>query len=83
MMKIVKGKIQKFYCDECGKNIFDYIPDKSSAKMEIFGKSATYMNIKKYCEYKNVGMINPKHYCLECYKKVLTKQNVSSIIKLS
>lgn len=70
MMKFVKGKIGKYYCDVCGKNIFDYIPDKSASKMDVFGKPITHMNIKKYCEYKHTGMINQKYYCIECYNKL-------------
>lgn len=53
------------------KNIFDYIPNKSNSNVQLFGKTAIYMDIKKHCEYVNTGMINQKYYCIECYNNII------------
>lgn len=71
MKKIVKGKIEKHYCDKCGKNIFDYIPKNSN--IQLFGMTIPEYSVKRYCDYKGVqryrkGEVRQNNeYCLECW----------------
>ena len=73
MKRTVKGKIEKYYCDECGKNICDYVPKKSS--LQLFGMVVPEYGIKKHCEYVQIRKISKQaDYCKECYNK-LTKSS--------
>ena len=69
MKKIVKGKIQKFYCDVCGKNVCDYVPTK--ATLELWGRTIPEYDIKKHCEYVQIRKISKQgDYCKECYDEL-------------
>lgn len=69
MRKIVKGKIQKYYCDVCGRNICDYIPKKSDIK--LMGMSVVECTIKKHCDYIQIRKVTKQaDYCSECYEKI-------------
>ena len=69
MRKIVKGKRQKFYCDICGKNIYDYIPKESETK--FMGMDVPEFTMKSYCEYKRIRKKSAQaDYCMECYEKL-------------
>lgn len=71
MRKIVKGKIEKYYCDVCGKNVCDYIPTHSSLK--VAGVTIPEYGIKKHCEYRQIRRITKQgDYCLECYEREVT-----------
>jgi protein-arginine kinase activator protein McsA len=71
MKKIVKNKIEKYYCDKCGKNIFDMIPVKSSKNDTFFGMTIPEYHIKRYSEFKKIQKgRNQFHYCLDCYKNI-------------
>ena len=68
MKKIVKSKVEKYYCDVCGKNICDYVPRKSNTK--LMGMTIPEYGIKKHCDYQQIRRITKQaDYCMECYKK--------------
>lgn len=70
MRKIVKGKIQKYYCDGCGKNICDYVPKNTNLQLQ--GMSIPEYTIKKHCDYTQIRKITKQtDYCLECYVKFM------------
>ena len=69
MKKRVKGRIEKYYCDECGKNICDYVPKKS--ELQLFGMTIPEYGIKKYCEYVQIRKVSKQaDYCKECYENL-------------
>lgn len=82
MKRIVKGKIEKYYCDECGKNICDYVPKKSS--LQLFGMAVPEYGIKKYCEYVQIRKVSKQaDYCKECYNKINQAERLNSPERMS
>lgn len=74
MKKIVKGKIEKHYCDCCGRSIYDFIPRPTTRK--LFGAFVLEMHFKKNYEFKRYGSgRNEKEYCMDCYEDVTAKIN--------
>ena len=69
MKRIVKGKIEKFYCDECGKNLYDRVPKTPTVK--LFGEWIPEMGLRKHCEYVSIRKISKQgDWCKECYEKL-------------
>ena len=69
MLKRVKGKIQKYYCDVCGKNVFDYVPN--GAFMNVLGMRIPVYDVRKHCEYVQKSCLGKSsEYCKECYEKL-------------
>jgi hypothetical protein len=70
MHKRVKGGIEKHYCDNCGKLLFDYIP-KNESSVELFGVPVPEYKMKRHAEFrydhgcKKKG-IQRGEYCVEC-----------------
>jgi hypothetical protein len=77
MKKVVKGKIEKHYCDRCRKNIYDYIPKEPTVK--FMGQWIPEFTPKRYCDSHRVMPSRSKgikggEYCTECYNEI-SKEN--------
>lgn len=71
MKKIVKGKIEKYYCDVCGKNVYDYVPKNSNLPIKVFGMTIPEFKVRKHCEYVAIRRTSKQaDYCKECYDKL-------------
>lgn len=72
MRKRVKNGIEKYYCDVCGKNVYDYVPKKSS--IQAFGMVIPEYKVKKHCEYVQIRKVSKQaDYCKECAEKEMNK----------
>ena len=70
MKKIVKRKIEKHYCDKCGKSIFDYIPKNSG--FTLFGMYVPEFAVKRHGEHRIVtSRRNRGEYCIDCYNELM------------
>lgn len=68
MKKIVKGRIEKHYCDCCEKSIYDYIPKPSTLK--VFGMPVPEYGMKVHHDFRRY---KSKEYCKECYNDIFEK----------
>jgi len=69
MRRKTKSGKEKYYCDVCKKNIFDYVPQKESIK--FMGASFPVMGIVKHCEFiQNTGIVNRGEWCKECFEEL-------------
>lgn len=76
MKKRVKGKIEKHYCDKCGKLLYDHIPKTPTLK--FMGQWIPEFSVRTYCQYtREYGNrkrgIQAGEYCKECHKKMYSK----------
>lgn len=70
MRRKARGGKEKYYCDVCNKNIFDYVPKKGES-ITFMGASLPVMEEVKHCEYvQNSGILNRGEWCKCCYDKL-------------
>ena len=66
MRKKVKGGIEKYYCDCCGKLVYDLILS-GRENFTLSGMSIAKYKPKKYDDY--INCYSGKVFCMDCYNK--------------